>query len=95
MTSCILRSWLVAWAVAVFLPSALIAGFGLAPGLPRAAPDQLGLDGLEEGLDGSVIVAIALAAHRRLHVMVAQDLLIVVRTVLAAAVAVENAAPRR
>ncbi|TPE60575.1 hypothetical protein FJQ54_11315 [Sandaracinobacter neustonicus] len=32
MTSCILRSWLVAWAVAVFLPSALIAGFGLAPG---------------------------------------------------------------
>jgi hypothetical protein len=36
-------------------------GFGLASGLPRAAPDQFGLDRLEEGLDGSVIVAIALA----------------------------------
>jgi hypothetical protein len=29
----------------------------LSPGFPSAPPDQLGLDGLEEGLDGCVIVA--------------------------------------
>jgi len=38
-------------------------GFGLTSGLPRAAPDQLGLDRLEEGLNGCAIGAIALAAH--------------------------------
>lgn len=70
-------------------------GFGLASGLPCAPPDQLGLDRLEEGLDGSVIVAIALAAHRHLEPMLAQDLLIVVRTVLAAAIAVEDRASGR
>ena len=30
------------------------AGFGLAAGFPRPAPNQLGLDGLEEGLDSGV-----------------------------------------
>jgi len=38
-------------------------GFGLASCLPCAAPDQFGLDRLEEGLDSSVIVAVTLAAH--------------------------------
>ena len=44
-------------------------------------------------LDGGVIVAIALAAHRRFQAVFAQNLLVVVRTVLAATVAVEDAAP--
>ena len=66
----------------------------LSAGFPGAAPDQLGLDGFEEGLDGGVIVAIALAAHRHFEAMLAQDFLIVVRTVLTAAVAVEDAVPR-
>jgi len=39
------------------------AGFGLASGFPRPAPDQLGLDGLEERLNNGVVIAIALAAH--------------------------------
>ena len=59
------------------------------------AYDQFGLDRLEEGLNGGVIVAIALATHRHLEPMLAQDLLIVMRTILAAAIAVEDAAPRR
>ena len=62
---------------------------------PRPAPDQLGLDGLEECLDGGVVIAIALAAHRYLEAVFAQDLLVVVGAVLAAAVAVEDAAARR
>ena len=62
---------------------------------PRPAPDQLGLDGLEECLDGGVVIAIALAAHRYLEAVFAQDLLGVVGAVLAAAVAVEDAAARR
>ena len=39
------------------------AGFGLATGFPRPAPEQLGLDGLEERLDNGVVIANALAAH--------------------------------
>ena len=38
-------------------------GFCLATGFPRPAPDQLGLDGLEERLDNGVVITIALAAH--------------------------------
>jgi len=38
---------------------------------------------------------VTLAAHLRLEAMLAQDLLIVVRTVLTAAVAVEDTTPRR
>ena len=56
------------------------------------APNQFCLDRLEEGLDCGVVIAVALAAHRHLEPMLAQDLLVVVRTVLAAAVAVEDAA---
>ena len=70
-------------------------GFGLTTGLPCAPSDQFSLDRLEEGLNGGVIVAIALAAHRHLEPMLAQDLLIVMRTILAAAIAVEDAAPKR
>ena len=39
------------------------SGFGLATGFPRPAPDQFGLDDLEERLDSGVVIAIALAAY--------------------------------
>jgi hypothetical protein len=70
-------------------------GFGLTTGLPCGPPDQFGLDRIEEGLNGGVIVAVTLAAHRHLEPMLAQDLLIVMRTIVAAAIAVEDTAPRR
>ena len=69
--------------------------FGLATRFPRPAPNQLGLDRLEEGLNGCVVIAVAFSAHRRLEPMLTQDLLVVVGAVLAAAVAVEDAAARR
>ena len=70
-------------------------GFFLATGFPIPAPNQFGLDSLEERLDSGVVMAIALAAHRRLQAVFAQGLLVAVRTVLAATVAMENAAPWR
>jgi hypothetical protein len=70
------------------------AGFGLATGFPNPAPDQFGLDGLEERLDNGVVIAIALAADRRLHPVFAQDFLVVVQTVMAATVAICTASLR-
>ena len=69
-------------------------GFGFAAGCPRPAPDQFGLDGLEERLDNGVITALALAALRRPQAVVAQNFLVVVRTILAATVAMEDATRR-
>jgi hypothetical protein len=37
--------------------------FGLAAGFPCPAPDQFGLNGLEERLDNGVVITISLAAH--------------------------------
>ena len=50
----------------------------LSAGFPIASPDQLGLDGFEEGFDGCVVLAVAFTAHRRLEPMLTQDLLVVV-----------------
>ena len=61
-------------------------------GLPRVPPDQLRFDGLEKRFDSSVIVAITLAAHRYLEVVLVQDFLVVVRTILAATIRVMDAA---
>ena len=58
---------------------------------PWPPPDQLCLDRLEEGLDSGVVIAVALAAHRYPESVLAQKLLIIVRTVLAATVGVVNA----
>ena len=55
-------------------------------------PDQLGLDGFEERLDGGVIIAISFTTHRRFEVMLTQDFLVVIRTVLRATICVMNAA---
>ena len=51
-------------------------GFGLATRFPRPAPNQLDHDRLEEGLNGSVVIAVAFSAHRRLEPMLTQDLLV-------------------
>lgn len=67
-------------------------GFGLSTRFLSAPPDQLGLDGLEEGFDCGVIVAIPFPTHRHLEPVFAQYLLVVMRTVLAAPVCVMNAA---
>jgi hypothetical protein len=71
------------------------AGFGLAMGFRNPAPDQFGFDGLEERLDNGLVIAIALAAHRRPQAVFAQTFLVVVRTVLTTTVAVKDAAQRR
>ena len=56
--------------------------FGLPPRFPWPPPNQLGLDGFEEGLDGCIIITISLAAHRHAEPVLSQDLLVIVRTVL-------------
>ena len=45
-------------------------------------PDQFRLDSFEEGLDGSIVIAIAFSAHRHLEAVLVQDLLVIVRTIL-------------
>ena len=55
-------------------------------------PDQFSLDGFEERLNRRIVIAIAFAAHGHLEPMLAQDLLIIMRTILAAAIRVVNAA---
>ena len=35
----------------------------LAAGGPRVPPDQFGLEGFEEGFDGSIVVAVSFAVH--------------------------------
>lgn len=59
-------------------------GFGLPMHFPRAPADQFNLDGLEKCFDCGVIVAISFSTHRHLEPVFAQDLLIVMRTALAA-----------
>jgi hypothetical protein len=39
--------------------------FHFPTGLPISTPDQFGLEGFEKALDGRVVIAIALATHRR------------------------------
>ena len=69
--------------------------FRLSPCVPLVAPDQLGLQGLEEGLDDGVIVAIAIAAHRDEEAMFAKQILIFVRAILTAPVGVVDTSRRR
>ena len=58
----------------------------LAPCLPRSPPDQLGFDCLEERFDGGIVVTITLSTHRDHEAVQAQDLLIIVLTILTATV---------
>lgn len=59
---------------------------------PSVPPDQFGFEGFEEGLDGGIIIAVSLTAHRHLEAQIAQPLLIIVGTVLTATVSVVKAA---
>src|SRR5678815_4232072 len=59
---------------------------GLLAGVEDSTPDELGFEGLEEGLDHGVVVAISLAGHRDQDAVPAQFGLVVDRTILAAAV---------
>ena len=65
--------------------------FDLTAGLPVATPDQFGFERLEEAFDSGIVVAIALATHRHLEPVLAQQLLIVVSAVLRPAIRVMNA----
>ena len=73
--------------------------FNIPAGLPCVPPDQFGLalhdsrmrafdesDGFEEGFHGRIIIAISLAAHGYFEAILAQDFLIVMRTILTAAI---------
>ena len=64
--------------------------FGGGAGLERRSPDQFVLDRLEHRFHHGVIVAIALVAHRRDDAVRFQQPLIIVRTILAAAIRVLN-----
>lgn len=66
--------------------------FDLPSGFPSPTPDQLGLEGLEEGFDGGIVETIALAVHGNLEGLPAQELLVVVAAILRAATGVMNAA---
>jgi hypothetical protein len=83
---CVVTTWIVE-AADVFGDCHL----GVPPRLPRMPPDQLGLAGFDERLDCCMVKAIALSRHRHLEPMLAQDLLIIVRTILAAAIHVMEA----
>ena len=53
--------------------------------VPCVPPEQLGLDGFEERFNSGVVIAIALSTHGYFEAVLAQDLLIVVRTILTTA----------
>jgi hypothetical protein len=59
---------------------------------PRALPQKLSLDRLEERFDCRIVIASPGPAHRHLEAMLAQDFLVVMGTILAAAVGVMDAA---
>ena len=68
------------------------SSFCLATCIPAVAPDELCLDGFEEGLNHGIVVAIAFTAHRYLEAILQKALLIVVRTILRPAIRMVNAA---
>lgn len=55
---------------------------GLPSAHPRMPPDQLSFECFEERRNGRIVIALNLAAHRCLDAMSAQDLLVIVETVL-------------
>jgi hypothetical protein len=66
--------------------------FDLSSCLPVSAPDHFSLEGFEKALNCGVVITIALAAHGCCQTMFSQDFLIVMGTVLAAAIRVMNTA---
>ena len=53
-----------------------------ATGLPRMPPDQFRLDGFEESFHRCIVITITLATHGYFEAMLAQDFLVVMRTIL-------------
>ena len=68
--------------------------FDLSAGLPVSAPNHFCLERFEKALNCGVVIAVTLSAHGCCQTMLSQDLLIVMGTVLAAAIRVMNAALR-
>src|SRR5271156_1590969 len=72
---------------------------GFDPALEDGAPDEFGLEGLEEGLDHGVVEAVSLARHRDRDAVLSQLSLVLDGAVLAATVRVgarrRDAARRR
>ena len=66
----------------------------LPSGMPAVTPDEFGLHRLEECFDRSVVIAITLATHRDLEVVLMQPFLIFVRTILASPIGMMNASWR-
>ena len=64
-------------------------------GCPCVPPDEFSLQGFEEGLDGCIVLTVALAAHRYRKAQLLQSILIFMRTILASAICMMNAAWRR
>lgn len=60
-------------------------------GVPVVPPNQICLGSFEERLSRLIIIAIPFSAHRRFEPVLAEDLLIVMRTILAATVSVMDA----
>lgn len=54
-------------------------------------PYHFSFDGIEEGLDGGFIIAVALAALGYLEAMLPQDFLIIMRTILQTTIRMMNA----
>ncbi len=67
------------------------SNFDPSAGVPVATPDQFGLERFEEAFDGRIVVAVAFPAHRNLEPVLAQQLLVIVGTVLRAAIRVMSA----
>ena len=63
---------------------------GFDPALEDGAPDEFGLEGLEERLDHGVVEAVALARHRDRDAVLSQLSLVLDGAVLAATVCVVN-----
>jgi len=55
-------------------------------------PDQLRLDGFEKSFYRRIVIEISFAAHRGFEPMLTQQFLIIVRTILASAISVVDAA---
>ena len=70
-------------------------GLSLSACAPVVSPNEFSLQGFEECLDGCIIVAISFPAHRRVKVLLAQDLLIVMTAILAPPVGMMNASGGR
>ena len=66
--------------------------FDLSSRLPGGAPDELSLEGFEEGLYNRIIITISFPTHGYQEAMFPEPFLIIVRAILTATIRVMNAA---